>query len=173
MDGLKKYEAGVTAIQFPFRPRWTGDFLFAHTGAEADELFQQKGYYRNLVVREVEGGEIRFSVLEYDDPTLYDGAYWQALCNGSCIGTAETKKGAEAIVRDYKKNFVASQLAQKKTTSRQDKSQADEKIGGLLVARVSWIPKGTIVFVPMKRKDETKKQWLDRCGQIRVSDDSI
>lgn len=52
--------------------------------------------------------EVRYSILEYDDPTLYDAAYYQILCNGFHIGTAKTEKEAERKIEEYKKNLKES-----------------------------------------------------------------
>lgn len=47
-----RWEAGVTSIQYPYKPRWTGKIVDAPTKEEAEGLFTNQGFYRNLVVRE-------------------------------------------------------------------------------------------------------------------------
>lgn len=47
----------------------------------------------------------RFSVRLNDDPSLYDGAYWSAECNGFSLGTGRTKADAERIILKYKQTL--------------------------------------------------------------------
>lgn len=51
----KTFEAGITEITYPFAPRWTGRTVEAENAAVAETLFENQGFYRNLVVREVNG----------------------------------------------------------------------------------------------------------------------
>lgn len=46
-----RYEAGITNTQYPYDPRWTGILVDAETPEQAENLFIEKGFYRNLVVR--------------------------------------------------------------------------------------------------------------------------
>jgi hypothetical protein len=50
---LGTYEAGVNSITSPYSPRWTGETVRAFDADHAALLFENKGYYRNLVVRSV------------------------------------------------------------------------------------------------------------------------
>ena len=49
---MKNYEAGITNITYPYEPRWTGIYVEANSPEQAEELFGEQGFYRNLVVRE-------------------------------------------------------------------------------------------------------------------------
>ena len=51
---MRHFEAGVTSIQYPFEPRWTGRIVEAENEEEAENKFMDMGFYRNLVVRETE-----------------------------------------------------------------------------------------------------------------------
>ncbi|MBI2063652.1 MAG: hypothetical protein HYT65_01510 [Candidatus Yanofskybacteria bacterium] len=51
---MKTWEIGVTEITYPYAIRWTGDFVQAEIQREAEDLAGEKGYYRNLRVREIQ-----------------------------------------------------------------------------------------------------------------------
>jgi hypothetical protein len=53
-EDARIYEAGVTS-PIGGDIRWTGKLLTADSEAQALDLFQAMGYYRNLVVRQVPG----------------------------------------------------------------------------------------------------------------------
>jgi hypothetical protein len=36
---MKKYEAGITETQYPYKPRWTGDVVEAENEIDADKMF--------------------------------------------------------------------------------------------------------------------------------------
>ena len=50
---MRTFEAGMTDSQTG-EPRWTGQMTDAESAAEAEALFERAGFYRNLVVRDVE-----------------------------------------------------------------------------------------------------------------------
>jgi hypothetical protein len=49
----RTFEAGITGIVSPYAPRWTGETVEATHESDALYQFYEKGYHRNLVVREV------------------------------------------------------------------------------------------------------------------------
>ena len=48
---------------------------------------------------------LKYTYLKYDDPTLYDSAYYTVMCDGFCIGTAHTEDEAQRLIRDHKKEL--------------------------------------------------------------------
>jgi hypothetical protein len=61
-----KYEAGITDIIAPYAPRWTGEFIEADSKVEAERQFEQKGFYRNPVVRIV--NDLPFEIVQPPEP---------------------------------------------------------------------------------------------------------
>ena len=50
---MKIFEAGIIAITAPYEVRWTGETSFAKELKDAMIDFENRGFYRNLTVREV------------------------------------------------------------------------------------------------------------------------
>jgi hypothetical protein len=48
-----KYEAGITHITWPYKPRWTGVYIIAESKLAAEKYFMSHGFYRNLILRVV------------------------------------------------------------------------------------------------------------------------
>ena len=58
-----------------------------------------------LIVTRTENMRLKYTYLKYDDPTLYDSAYYTVMCDGFCIGTAHTEDEAQRLIRDHKKEL--------------------------------------------------------------------
>lgn len=52
MMGLKRFQIGITNITYPYAPRWQNDFVVAENEEKAHDLAGEKGYYRNVVLRQ-------------------------------------------------------------------------------------------------------------------------
>ena len=68
-----KFEAGVTDIQYPYGPRWTGEIIDVDSMNVALDVFEGRGYYRNLVVRHVDGHELFEPCCSREDRSLAGG----------------------------------------------------------------------------------------------------
>lgn len=102
VEKKKVYEAGITSATNPYEVRWTGEFAEAKTFHEAEDLFGDRGFYRNLVVREVPRGVTEITKAKNDQETAQetDAAVEER--------TAEPSKPLDAIAEHVRNSITIS-----------------------------------------------------------------